>query len=161
MNSLKVYLKFHESDGKKIAFVTKKENGSWAGCKEESQCHKRIVVVDTKLSEKILENVLYKVTLISMANKSSGFVAIHATPVKFDARIDTIVNGDRFKITVSFGNKTVEYNPYSKSKGKNDISRITMMLLDRHDIKDKDRVVHDFNAAAISATNKFGLRNVG
>lgn len=156
MKTLKVYLKFKAENSKRVGFVTKKSDGAWSGCYETDNRPKKVVVADSGIASTIKDGVLYKATLIPMKS-GSGFVAISATPVTFEARVETIVCGKKFKVLVVFGNKTIEFNPYTKDRKKRDLSDITMLLKDRDDIKDKDRVISDFNHAAMSAINYFGV----
>lgn len=158
MKTLKVYLKYKAEKERKVGFVTKNDNGSWTGCYEDDSRPKRVVVADARIISSIKDGVLYKSVLIPMKS-GSGFVAISATPVTFEAKVETIVNGDKFKVLVVFGNKTVVYNPFVKTKKKNSLSEITMLLKEREDIKDKEKVLTDFNNAAMSAINYFGIKS--
>lgn len=157
-NNLKVYLKFHESNGDMVGFVTKKNNLSWVGCNESDPCGKMVVVLGKNLQD-ISEGVLYKTTLRPMKNKK-GFVAISATPVQFTAKIDTFVHRNNFKVIVSFGNKKVEYSTYTQNPKKNDVNAVIFQLKVRKDLKDKERVIRDFSEAVMSATNLVSA-NVG
>ena len=155
MKSLKVYLKFRTAqDGKNVGFVTKLPNNSWIGCWEDDCRPKMAVVVSTSLSTQIIKNVLYKCTLVPMKSKS-GFVAVSATPVMFKANIEVVAKPNRYKICIKFGNKTIEYDPYSPNPRKNDLTNITLMLLNRYDIKDKKDVVSQFNETAMTMAEKY------
>lgn len=153
--NLKVYLKFHQTeDGKKVAFVTKKSNHSWVGCNEMSKYNKKVVLAGNKVRDEIIDGVLYKSLLLPMKS-GKGFVAVEVTTVQFDAKIETVFYGKgKFRVIVSFGNKTVECDPSSSNRNRSDISLVTMYLEKRYDIKEKSRVISEFNMAYQSALNQ-------
>lgn len=144
---LKTNIKFKKNaqTGQFFGFVTKK-GSSWRGC-DDTECKKRIVFVDRKASSGMVENALYHVTLIPMKVKD-GFIAITAEIIKFDAKIETTVDGGVYKVDVRFGNRCITYEPESKDKRKNDITTIADKLRARIDLQDPERVVNDFLEAA-------------
>src|SRR5574344_1285896 len=89
VTSIRTIIKFNKLtvNGSMVGYVTKHES-SWKGCREQSECKKRIVLVDAKIASGIIENVLYRTVLIPMAD-GNGFIAISATPVLFPAKIES------------------------------------------------------------------------
>lgn len=148
---LKTNIKFkkNQATGQFFGFVTKKDS-SWRGCEEQQECKKRIVFVDRALSGSIIENALYHATLIPMKS-GEGFIAISANLVKFEGKVETIIDSDTFVVNVKFGSRCFTYNPSSKNKKKNDISSIVKMLKGRVDLLDSECVINDFLEAATIA----------
>jgi hypothetical protein len=58
------------------------------GIRQDSEFPKKICIIDQKLSNLIVPNILYDVTLIPMKEKN-GYIAIEATPVAFRVTIET------------------------------------------------------------------------
>ena len=148
---IKTYLKFRRSERNGTSFVSyvRKENGSWKGCHESDGYKKKIVLADAALAAILLENVLYNTTLIPM-KESMGFVAINAEPVKFQARINTIIDDDRYAVEVKFGHKLIVYEPASPMENRRSIDGIIKTLSHRIDIKDPERVICDFKESALT-----------
>lgn len=146
---IKTYLKFQRSERDKVSFVSyvRKENGSWKGCHESDDCKKKIVLVDAGIAVTILDNVLYNTTLVPM-KECMGFVAISAEPVKFQARIDTFIEDDKYAVEVRFGHKLIVYDPSSKQENRRSIDGIIQILSRRIDIKEPERVICDFKESA-------------
>ena len=90
-------------------------------------------------------NVLYSVELKPM-HKAKGYVVVDAIPVPFPATVDTIIAPKTlYKITVSFGNKTIYLDP---KDGKSAMSRtldgVLPILKERKDIENHKEVIADF-----------------
>lgn len=141
---IKTNVKFvmSERDGSPIGYVTK-INGAWKGCRGNDQCKKKIVLVDKELGKRIVPNCLYKVVIIPMLH-NDGFVTIHAEIVKFTATVTTNIDGDFPSVSVTFGNKTIVYDPSSYDRNRSDMSCVIKTLSQRIDIKDMDSVIADF-----------------
>lgn len=141
---IKTNIKFKQNErGAFYGFVTKNENGSWRGCKEDSNVKKKIVFVDRHEDSGIIPNALYQVTLIPMTS-DNGFIAINARLVQFVAKINTEVEEHTYRVTVQFGQKTIVYDPTSKDAKKNNIQTIANLLRNRVDLKSKDAVAEEF-----------------
>jgi len=144
---IKTNLKFKKGDnGQYYGFVTR-VGASLRGCLETDSCQKSIVFADKALTA-IIPNVLYRTTLIPMNDKKHGFIAVNVDVVKFKARVETFISDDTFKVEVKFGNKTISYNPASKSKMYSSISHIADLLSNRVDIMYPGETVNDFLEAA-------------
>lgn len=141
---IKTNVKFvlSERDGSPIGYVTK-VNGAWKGCRDNDQCKKKIVLVDKELGKRIVPNCLYRVIIIPMTH-NDGFVTIQAEIVKFAATVTTSTEGDSPTVSVTFGNKTLVYDPSSCDRSRSDISCVIKTLSQRMDIKDVDGVIADF-----------------
>ena len=131
-----------------LAGYVTKSNGSWKGCRCTDKCRMKIVLPGQEVKASMIENVLYRTTIIPMREKD-GFVAIKVEPVQFEARIETVLRGRQYSIEVKFGNKTLVYDPYDKKdrKCRKDINVFRHLLETRPDIKDITQVVDDFNEA--------------
>lgn len=145
IQKIKTNIKFkkEEETGKLIGFVTKNSNGSWRGVGAQSDTKKKIVLVDRRLEKNMQPNVLYSVILIPM-DSDSGFVAISAKLVQFDAKIETVADERKFCVTVHFGNKVVKYDPTSKRGCENNIQHVASLLKSRVDLKSKEAVAEEF-----------------
>ena len=146
---IKTYLKFQRSERDKVSFVSyvRKENGSWKGCHETDEHKKKIVLVDAKVAETLIENVLYNATLIPM-HERDGFVAISAEPVRFTASVEMIIEDDKYVVEVKFGHKLIVYDPSSPMENRRSIDGIIQILSHRIDIKEPERVICDFKESA-------------
>jgi len=146
---IKTYLKFKRSERDMHAFVSyvRKENGSWKGCHESDECKKKVVLADNMLATTLLENVLYSAILVPM-KECMGFVAISAQPVKFATTVETIIDDNRYAVEVKFGHKLLVYEPGSKHENRRSIDGIIQTLARRIDIKEPERVIHDFRESA-------------
>lgn len=159
---IRTYIKFEQGDksGRPVGYVTKEgvrgDNGkrSWKGVRSADQRHKKVVIADWKIAGMILENILYKCTLIPMAN-SDGFVAISAEPVRFPATIETIRNKHGFIISVKFGQKNITYNPkYPADPKYSSLEKVIDTLRNRPDLENADKVVDTF-IEAVEIAQKF------
>lgn len=100
--NIKFYKGLNDKEDKLYGFVTK-SNGSWRGCRNDVE-KKKIVFVDSEISDGIVPNVLYSCSLIPMLN-DKGFVAKSASVVKFTGTITAISRKDIFLVTVKFETK--------------------------------------------------------
>ena len=79
--------------------------------REDSRYGKQICVLSEDLKGTVEPNVLYSVELKPM-HKAKGYVVVAATPVQFPAKVETIiVPKTLYKVTVTFGNKTIYLDP--------------------------------------------------
>lgn len=131
-----------------LAGYVTKSSGSWKGCRTTDKCKMKIVLVSQEIKGQMIENVLYRTTIIPMKEKD-GFVAIKAEPVQFDARVETKLRGRQYSIEIKFGNKTLVYDPYDKKQRKcrTDFQTFRHILELRPDIKDLAQVIEDFEEA--------------
>lgn len=131
-----------------LAGYVTKSNGSWKGCRSTEKCRMKIVLPGQEVKDTMMENVLYRTTIIPMREKD-GFVAIKIEPVQFEARIETKFRGRQYSIEVRFGHKRLVYDPFDKrdNKCRKDIKVFLRTLESRPDIKDIAQVVEDFNEA--------------
>lgn len=140
---IKTNLKFKRDEkGELYGFVTKTDNGSWRGCRED-EVKKKIVLTDKHLGQSMQENVLYQVVLIPMRS-DSGFIAIQAKLVQFTAKIETETRHGEYKVVVKFGNKVVTYNPQSTDNRRNNPQAIAKYLRERVDLKYSNAVAEEF-----------------
>lgn len=133
----------NKQSGFLAGYVTK-QNGSWKGCRADDPRNKKIVLPGQEVKSGLMENVLYRTKVIPMKEKD-GFVAIKVEPVQFDARIETVFIGKKYRIEVRFGNKTLVYDPFcKKNQQRSDMAKFRKTLESRPDIKDLQQVVDDF-----------------
>lgn len=141
---IKTNIKFKQNErGAFYGFVTKNKKGSWRGCNENCDVKKQIVFVDEHEASNIIAGALYQVTLIPMTSKN-GFIALNAKLVLFEAKINTEVEDNIFRVTVQFGQKVIIYDPTSEDSKKNNIQAIVNLLKSRVDLKSKDAVAEEF-----------------
>lgn len=145
---LKTNIKFKKNTktGQFFGFVTK-SGSSWRGCGENSDCKKRIVFADKALSDEMVDGALYHATLVPMKS-GEGFIAISAKLVKFSAKIETSISDNVFRVSVRFGNRCLTYEPGSKDKRMNSITKIADRIRERVDLENTESVVSDFLEAA-------------
>ena len=79
-------------------------------------------------------------------HKAKGYVVVAATPVQFPAKVEAIiVPKTLYKVTVTFGNKTIYLDP---KDGKSAMSRtldgVLPVLKERKDIENHEEVLSDF-----------------
>lgn len=142
---IKTNIKFEkDKPGIFRGFVTKNKSGSWRGCRCDTDSPKKIVLLNTNdISTTIKENMLYKCGLIPMKS-DQGFIAISAKLVQFEAKTETIVCDDVYKVIVRFGHKEIIYDPTSKSSKQNNIQNIASLLRNREDLKSANAVAEEF-----------------
>ncbi len=157
-------LKFIKSDknGALISFVSQNTaTGVVCGVRQDSPYPKKIVIIDCKLAQNLLVNVLYDCVLIPMTpviNKRTGekhipgYIAIEANPVQFHATVSTnYIRGVKYNVEVSFGNKTIRFDPFRGQKESvKSFPACRAVLEKRCDVKNLMQVIEDFDAAAIS-----------
>ncbi len=151
-----------EKNGALISFVSQNAvTGVVCGVRQDSPYPKKIVIIDCKLSQNILVNVLYDCVLIPMTpvlnkrtgeNHIPGYIAIEANPVQFRATVSTnYIRGVKYNVEVSFGNKVIRFDPFRGQKESvKSLSACRAVLEKRCDVKDLMQVIEDFEAAAIS-----------
>lgn len=142
---IKTNIKFKENErGIFEGFVTKNEYGSWRGCREETDCFKKIVLLDPRqITIPIKENVLYQCSLIPMRS-DCGYIVIQAKQVQFVAKTETVVHGNTYRVSVRWGHKITTYNPASKFECKRNIQAIAEYLRNREDLKYANAVAAEF-----------------
>ena len=141
-------IKFAKSDetGELIGFVSRhSKTKKLKGVRENSIFGKKICVLSEDLKGIIIPNILYNVELKAM-HQGNGYVVVSAQPKKFKAQVKTIiVSKSIYKVIVTFGNKTIYFDP---REGKSDSSRTLRGALDilasRVDIEDLDSIVGEF-----------------
>lgn len=148
----KTQLKFavSEATGKLIGFVSRhSKTRQLRGVREDSHYKKKICVLSEELAGQIRPNILYSVELKAMHN-SHGFVVVAASPVLFRPSIETVLTpAGTYRIVISFGNKTVYFDPvHGKSYTSKTLSGVIALLRKRTDIEDLDRVIERFKAEA-------------
>lgn len=158
-------LKFIKSDknGAFISFVSQNPvNGIVCGVRQDSPYPKKIVIIDRKLANSLLLNVLYDCVLIPMTpivknagteNEETfipGYIAIEATPVQFKATVTTkYVRGSKYQVEVCFGNKIIRFDPFRGQKETvKSLPACLAVLEKRCDVRDIMYVVESFNSAA-------------
>lgn len=144
MEIIKTNLKFKRNERGQIqGFVHKKESGSWVGCREEYPVKKKLVIVDEAIESKIIDGVLYQVSL--MPTKSDHyFIAFSAKPKMFEGKVDTEVHDGIFRVSVTFGNKTLIYDPDSKFRQRRDIQGIADIIRHSVNLIDNIRIANEF-----------------
>lgn len=152
-------LKFVKSDktGAYVSFVTRDlSSGRVYGVRQDSDKPKKICVLDKTLARDILLNVLYSATLIPMSEKK-GYVVIDATPVQFEATIETTyVPKAIYKVEVKFGNKAIRFDPKDGRMWKTKtIQGCKEVLEKRVDIANINQVVNDFVYVAYELLRKY------
>lgn len=141
---IKTNIKFKENEKGIFQGYVIKVNGSWRGCRENAETKKKIVLLEPKqITIPIHENALYQCTLIPMKS-DTGFIVINAKPVQFEAKIETIVRKDVYKVIIKFGYKTITYDPTSKLKNRNDKQAIAEKLRSREDLKYANATAEEF-----------------
>ena len=122
MTSEKSQIKFAKSEraGELIGFVSRhSKTRQLKGVRENYALGKQICVLAEDLKCTIEPNVLYSVELKPM-HKAKGYVVVAATPVQFPDSRDHNRSQMLYKVTVSFGNKTIYLDP---KDGKSAMSR--------------------------------------
>lgn len=140
-------LKFYTSttSGKLVSFVRETRTDKLKGVREDSDCKKKICVLSSDLVGAIIPNTLYDVQLIEMKSKK-GYVAISASPVLFNAKIeDCVIPKAIYKVSATFGNKTIFFDPLDgKSESSRTLNGALKELESRNDIADKELVIANF-----------------
>lgn len=162
---IRTKLKFIKSDknGALISFISQNPiTGRIRGVRQDSRYYKKIVLVDQKIANRILVNVLYDCVLIPMMPQAKkrgattpfvpGYIAIEAEPVRFQATVTTqYIRGVKYLVEVTFGNKTVRFDPFAGQKETvKSLAACKAFLEKRLDIADLPHVLEDFEMAAIN-----------
>lgn len=144
-------LKFVESEvtGDMIAYVTiNPETGRVFGVKQDDELPKKIVLISKQVSDsmEIKPKTLYDAEIVPMGkhqNRKScrGFIVVSLSPSLFEATVSLDKWG---AATVSFGNKTIVYDPTSTKPSRNNKEAVIKVLSDREDINDKELVIAQF-----------------
>ena len=148
MTSEKSQLKFAKSErtGELIGFVSRhSKTRKLMGVREDSRFGKQICVLSGELKGTVEPNILYSVELKPM-HKAKGYVVVAATPVLFPARVETvIVPKTLYQVTVTFGNKTLFFDPKDgRSTMSRTIGGVLSILRQRKDIENRDGVIADY-----------------
>lgn len=145
-----------EDTGELIGFVSRhSKTKKLKGVRESSHYGKKICVLSQDLKGRIQPNILYEVELKEMRS-NNGYVVVSASPVKFGAKVETVVVAKSiYRVTVTFGNKTIYYDP---KDGKTPSSRtrggVIKLLRSRCDIADHQNVIDEFIEKADSLKKK-------
>nr|WP_229095530.1 hypothetical protein [Alistipes sp. D31t1_170403_E11] len=94
---------------------------------------------------------MYAVDLKPM-HKQHGYVVVAATPILFEAAIETIIVPKTiYQVTVTFGNKKIFFDPKDgRSINSRTIEGVAAVLDARPDIADKEQVIAAFRKQALS-----------
>lgn len=148
-------LKFVKSKetGELISFVYRhSKTRELKGVREEFSRGKQICVLSKELKERgiVRENVLYTVLMKAMHGGKKGFVVVAASPMFWSARIETtIIPKFSYKVSVSFGNKTIYFDPLNgKSPTSRTLKGVLRVIDERHEIENKDMVIQEFKKQA-------------
>lgn len=161
-NEVYTKLKFIKSErnGALISFVSQNPvNDVICGVRQDSPYPKKIVIIDKNLSSSIIINVLYDCILLPMTATKNvntgedhipGYIAVSATPVQFKATVTTkYIKGSKYQVDVSFGNKTIRFDPFKGQKESvKSLPACLAVLEKRCDVKDIMEVVSNFTCAA-------------
>ena len=92
-------------------------------------------------------------------HKANGYVVVAATPVQFPARVESIIVPKAlYKVTVTFGNKTVYFDPKDgKSSMSKTIDGVLDILKERRDIRNLEGVIEDFTRQAQALVRRFEM----
>lgn len=145
-------IKFAKSGetGEVIGFVSRlSKSNKLIGVREDYKFGKKICVLSENLKGTIVPNALYTVELKPMHN-GNGFVVVSATPVLFKAAVETItVSKSIYQVVITFGNKTVYFDPKDgKSASSMTVDGVVKLLSERRDIDNRDEVIADFRRQA-------------
>ncbi len=156
---VKTRLKFIKSDktGAIISFVSQNpRTGQVRGVRQEDSFPKKIAILDKKLTNEIFLNTLYEAELIPMTNKN-GYVVIKADLVQFKAVVETTyLPKVIYKVEVKFGNKTIQFDPYTGRKETvRRLNQCRRLLETRLDIRNIHQVLEDFDDATFNLLKKY------
>jgi hypothetical protein len=141
-----------EQTGETVGFVSRhSKTKKLKGVRENSIFGKKICVLSAELKGTILPNVLYNVELKPM-HRDNGYVVVSAVPAQFKAHIETVVVPKTiYRINVTFGNKTVYFDPKDgRSSSSRTLDGALDILYARSDIEDRDNVIEAFKKEALS-----------
>lgn len=142
-NIITTNLKFaqHSKSGQVVGFISK-VGKNWRGVNENSECKKIIVLLDHELAKKVKTHTVYQCRLIPMTGKF-GYVAVSASPMTFNAEVETVMLPRTFKINIHFGNQTIVYDPNSKDKRYNSFDSIVQYLISTNQIRNIGEVIDE------------------
>lgn len=148
-------LKFVKSKetGELISFVYRHfETKELKGVREDFKLGKQICVLSKELKATgiIRENTLYSVELRAMHGGKKGYVVVSAEPILFKANIGrTIVPKAIYQVYVTFGNKTIYFDPKNgKYPSYRSLEGVLEILNAREDIENKEQVIKEFKEQA-------------
>lgn len=148
---LKARLKFVKSEkkGAYISFVYIDKDHKVRGVKENDPVAKKICILDGALNTKVIPGALYKCDIIPMAN-NKGYIAINIELIQFDANIVVDYKPKvAYKLTITFGNKVIEFNPFDgQYKCMRSLAKTREALEARVDIKNLSDVMEQFERQA-------------
>jgi hypothetical protein len=156
---IRTKLKFKKSQqtGTYIGFVSKDfKSKKLLGVRQESELPKKIVLVDKKLANTVIENLLYDAAIIPMKEKD-GYIAVRICPVAFQATLETIyVPKTIYRIEIKFGGKTIIFDPVDGDRNSiRTVSGVREILEKRMDIANLQQVVDEFNEAASNLMKQY------
>lgn len=98
----------------------------------------------------VREKTLYWAEMKPMHGGKKGFVVVSVTPILWPAKIETIlVPKAIYKVTISFGYKTIVFDPKDgKFPASRTLDGVLEVLDGRQDIQDKTRIIDEFKAQA-------------
>lgn len=148
----KSQIKFAKSEqsGELIGFVSRhSKTKKLKGVREGSTYGKQICVLSEDLKDTILPNILYEVELKAMHN-SKGYVVVSAIPIQFKAKIEkTIIRNAVYQVTITFGNKTIYFDPKDgKSPSSRTLDGVIDLLNTRNDIENLPQVIEELRKEA-------------
>ena len=148
----KTQIKFakSESTGELIGFVSRhSKTQKLMGVREDSRFGKKRCVLSEELKGTVQPNKLYAVELKAMHN-GSGYVVISATPILFNAQVDTlIIPKSIYQVTVTFGLKTIFFDPKDgKSASSRTLAGVINLIRQREDIENPDAVIESLTRQA-------------
>ena len=148
----KTQIKFakSESTGELIGFVSRhSKTQKLMGVREDSRFGKKICVLSGELKGTVQPNKLYAVELKAMHN-GSGYVVISATPILFNAQVDTLIIAKSiYQVTVTFGLKTIFFDPKDgKSASSRTLAGVINLIRQREDIENPDAVIESLTRQA-------------
>ncbi|MDR0683501.1 MAG: hypothetical protein LBG15_16935 [Dysgonamonadaceae bacterium] len=139
-----------EQTGEIIGFVSRhSKTKKLKGVRENSTFGKKICLLSEDLKGTVQTNILYRVELKAM-HQGNGYVVVSASPVLFRAHIETMtVPRSIYQIRITFGNKTVYFDPKDgKSNSSKTVEGVLKLLAARQDIEYLETVIEEFKKQA-------------
>jgi hypothetical protein len=160
MSVEKSQIKFAKSEqtGEIIGFVSRhSKTKQLKGVRENSTFGKKICLLSENLKGTIQPNILYHVELKAM-HQRNGYVVVSATPMLFKAHIETVIVPESiYQIRITFGNKTVYFDPLrGQSPSSKTVEGVVEVLAGRKDIEDLETVIEEFRKQAEIAVQQMG-----
>lgn len=83
-------------------------------------------------------------------HNGSGYVVVSATPILFNAQVDTlIIPKSIYQVTVTFGLKTIFFDPKDgKSASSRTLAGVINLIRQREDIENPDAVIESLTRQA-------------